>query len=404
MSEHSQQRPDPLRTDINAFAYDTMFERVPGIIRRVQAANADYPSSITHNLDRLHDALRNNDPISMLDSHPAPPPDYALWQAAHQSQRARIDPLMWQHSEWFFAETFLYRHLIQAVRWRETGRDPFAPIKQEELDSPRFRQLLNTALDADEDTEDRLARALSFVLWGNRVDLSHPAGNLADDMTSADDLLVDDRDALLDDLVEEQRSPAAQSGGAIHIVVDNAGTELAMDLMLADVLVAGSSTVVLHVKEHPTFVSDATVADVWHVIDAMAQVGDKPAALAQRLRRAWQQAQLVLATNHLWTSSRFLWEMPDMLRASLSPARLVILKGDMNYRRATGDAIWPENTPFSTAMQYFPAPVVALRTLKSDPIVGLPADRVRALDAQDAAWRTTGQYGLIQYAARAASV
>jgi hypothetical protein len=47
------QRSHPLDMT-NAFAFDTMTKRIPGIIRSVQAANADYPPSILRSLDRLH--------------------------------------------------------------------------------------------------------------------------------------------------------------------------------------------------------------------------------------------------------------------------------------------------------------------------------------------------------------
>jgi hypothetical protein len=82
-------------------------------------------------------------------------------------------------------------------------------------------------------------------------------------------------------------------------------------------------------------------------------------------------------------------------------ASLVILKGDMNYRRAVGDALWDRHTTFATVMHYFPAPVMALRSLKSDAIVGLPAELVRRLDEKTSAWRVGGHYGVIQFTAHA---
>ena len=49
------------------------------------------------------------------------------------------------------------------------------------------------------------------------------------------------------------------------------------------------------------------------------------------------------------------------------------MKGDLNYRRLVGDRLWPPTTPFADVTAYFPGPVAALRTLKSDVIVGLDA-------------------------------
>jgi hypothetical protein len=80
----------------------------------------------------------------------------------------------------------------------------------------------------------------------------------------------------------------------------------------------------------------------------------------------------------------------------LAQARLVIVKGDANYRRLVGDSRWPTTVPATEAIPYFPAPLVALRTLKSDPIVGLPPGLAEQLDAEDGEWRVNGKRGLIQ--------
>jgi hypothetical protein len=403
MRDSDFHRPDPIRVGKdNAFASDTLAVRVPGIIREVQTLNADYPDAILRRLDHLYAALTGDEPIQMLDLFPAPGPDYEDWHAAWREQRQKIDPLTWQNSEWFFAETFCYRHLIQAVRWAQTGRDPFAQKKREELESARFLKLLKAALEVDGTFAEKLPVLLSFCLWGNRVDLSHPAGEIAADAPKEDELLADDREALLHYVTSGADSGGRGAGeGIVHIVADNAGTELAMDLILADLLLAGGccAAVAFHVKPFPTYVSDATVPDVWNVIRMMETSGERPAALAARLRRAWNDGRLQFATHYFWTSSRFLWAMPSALGQLFQAASLVILKGDMNYRRAVGDALWDVQTAFSTAMRYFPAPVMALRSLKSDPIVGLPTELVRRLDQNSAGWRVGGHYGVIQFAA-----
>ncbi len=388
-------RPDPLRMD-NDFAFRTMSERVPGIIREVQAANADFSPGVQRALDRLHAMLTQDQPIPMLDARPVAPPDAADWADALRAQQARIAPLTWLHSEWFFAETFLYRHLIEAVRWHETGRDPFKFKKRTEFESEHFWALLDTALAVEGTLAERLGALFTLVLWGNRVDLSHPAGLLASETASDDELLVDDRDRLLDDLLP---NGDGMPGGTVHIIADNAGTELAIDLALADALLCAEGTaVVLHVKAHPTFVSDATIGDVWTMVRALADQGGKPAKLATRLRRAWDEERLRLAAPLFWNSSRFLWDMPPDVRRAFEGARLVVIKGDANYRRAIGDAIWPDGVTFAEAMGYFPAPVAALRSLKSDTLVGVPAAITGPLDASGDEWRPTGRYGVIQYA------
>ncbi|MDQ0772488.1 hypothetical protein QF026_000954 [Streptomyces aurantiacus] len=88
--------------------------------------------------------------------------------------------------------------------------------------------------------------------------------------------------------------------------------------------------------------------------------------------------------------------MPADLREDFASATLTVMKGDLNYRRLVGDRHWPATTPFSEATAYFPGPVAALRTLKSDVVTGLAPSTLEALDAGAAAWRTSGTHALVQ--------
>jgi len=64
---------------------------------------------------------------------------------------------------------------------------------------------------------------------------------------------------------------------------------------------------------------------------------------------------------------------------------------------AAVDALWPADAPFAEAVNYFPAPLLALRTCKSDSIVGLPAGLAESLDKVQNDWRFNGKHGLIQF-------
>ena len=182
---------------------------------------------------------------------------------------------------------------------------------------------------------------------------------------------------------------SAAGGGTepatVYIVVDNAGSELALDLALSDCLLRHTSErVVLCLKAHPTFVSDATVEDVWMMLREMARRGERAAGLAERLREFWQSGRLRFLPHPYWNSSRFLWDLPPALERHFGAAQLVIIKGDANYRRTVADALWPAQTPFAQVVGYLEAPALCLRTLKSDPIVGLPsAETAVALDRVD---------------------
>jgi len=92
--------------------------------------------------------------------------------------------------------------------------------------------------------------------------------------------------------------------------------------------------------------------------------------------------------------------LPADLQTELAAAGLVVVKGDANYRRLCGDAHWSAMTPFSAASVYFPAPLLALRTLKSEIILGLRAGEAERLSAQDPDWLVNGKRGVIQASLR----
>jgi uncharacterized protein with ATP-grasp and redox domains len=382
------QRPPTIRTDhTNIFAHNTMKVRVPRIIREVQELNPDYPTNIMRALDALRESLENDAPIPMID---LPAPDYDDWLPNYQAHEGHT----WLGTDWFFAEIFFYRHLIQAVRWWENERDPFAPKKAEEMASEALWTLVNQALSIEEELslEKRLIMLLHSALWGNRIDLSFPASIAHGHNVVDDDLLVDDSVSAVSQLL--------QARGTVHLIADNTGSELAMDLVLIDTLLANvAERVILHVKIHPTFVSDAIARDVHMLVEALASGnhGEPARRLGERLNDALSEGRLRLAPDAFWNSSYLLWEMPLRLTQVFQNAPLVIVKGDANYRRTVGDALWPTDTPFAAVTDYFPAPLLALRTLKSDTIVGLPTGMDAQLDGIDPLWRVNGRRGVIQF-------
>lgn len=88
--------------------------------------------------------------------------------------------------------------------------------------------------------------------------------------------------------------------------------------------------------------------------------------------------------------------MPADLAEEFGGLTLTIMKGDLNYRRLVGDRAWPPTTPFAEVTAYFPGPVAALRTLKSDVVTGVDAAALSSLEASGGDWRTGGTHGLIQ--------
>jgi len=380
-------RPAPLRSDqSNAFAHHSMSVRVPRILEQVSARNPDYPPSVHRALARLRDEIAANALVPALGF---PAPDAAEWEPALAAHPGAT----WLATDWFFAECYVYRCLMIAVRYWEDARDPFAPAKREELASEALWRGVDGALAGELPPLHQTRALLLRALWGNRVDLSYAVGVAFGAAGDSDDLLADDSAQAADRLLAP--------GGDVHLVADNTGSELSMDLVLADALIAhAAARVSLHVKMHPTFVSDAIVADVWSLLGAFADRGGGARQAAARLRQAWIAGRFRVLPDPYWNGPRFLWDRPARLARELDGASAVVLKGDANYRRAVGDALWPAGMSFAEATDYFPAPLIALRTMKSDSLVGLSAQRIAQLDAADRDWRINGRRGVIQTGGR----
>lgn len=380
-------RPAPLRTDgSNAFARHSMAVRVPGLIQETVARNPDYPRAVKEAFERLYDEVVGDAPLRLF----APPaPDFDLWTARFAPHRGAT----WLDAEWFFCEMLVYRRMMEAGQYWATLRDPFEPFKREELASASLWETLAAALDTRGAPDERLAAHLTYTLWGNRIDLSLK-------QTAALGTSARREHLLADDIPRVVRHLLGGPPGDVHLMMDNAGTEQALDFALVDLLLAEkiARTVTLHVKMHPVLVSDVIVADVHTLLGCMTRRGGEAARLAARLKEHLDAGRLVVVPDFFWNTSGRLWELPPRLYEPMKSARLVLSKGDVNYRRATNDALWPPGVGLADAVRGFPAPLLALRMLKSDTLVGLDADLHARLDATaEADWRTSGAYGVAQF-------
>ncbi|HEY7595550.1 MAG TPA: damage-control phosphatase ARMT1 family protein [Actinophytocola sp.] len=378
--------PPILSNTPGSFPWSVLHDRHPALIQKVRGG-LPYPPDRHRALDDLADEI-----TGVIRPLPADAHDHDVWAdrgRGYLGERWYDVPFLW-------AESFFYRKLLEAVGYFAPGAwhgvDPFEPFKSAELRSPELAADLAALDDLDAlPPAGQDAALLTASLWGNRADLGFQISARRGQGGPATALVADQSERLWGFLADT-------APGTVCIVADNAARELVPDLVLAGHLLetGRASAVTVHVKPYPYYVSDATAADL---LAALRRLVASPGHATRIGRRLWQATVDGVLTVRAHGFSCAPWSydrMPADLAAEFAAASLTIMKGDLNYRRLVGDRSWPATTSFDEVTRYFPGPVAALRTLKSDVVVGVEAGTLARLDATGEPWRTDGTHALVQ--------
>ncbi|KAK1934529.1 Protein-glutamate O-methyltransferase C1393.13 [Phytophthora citrophthora] len=304
----------------------------------------------------------------------------------------------WHNAPWFLAGMYMF-HLILLVS---------------ELAQETPWRLLQTAVELSKQKESgsdnrrvQLQQFIKLSLWGNKADGCYKE---VKDTVSGDDaslvfddelLLFNDSDKVVAYLEKKARELSGSENVGVEFINDNSGTELLLDLALAYHLLTHGwcGKVTVNVKMEPMYVSDAISADVYEHISEMQRDTrtTEVQALDKRLAGYVQEKKLVVRPDIFWNCYTFYWQMPmEMQKRLANETSLVIIKGDLNYRRLLGDRLWPPSTSIEEVVPYFPTAFVSFRTMKSTLVAGIPAAIVENLDNEDPKWRFNGKRAIIQ--------
>ncbi|KAH3496993.1 hypothetical protein KXW24_002130 [Aspergillus fumigatus] len=381
-------------------------------------------------LKDIKTGIEQNKPLTPL------PDDGKLDIQEWNKQLAAIGECSWTNCPWLFGECYMYRSIQRMLNsskhWQ--NYDVFKRQKDstfvksraavEELASRYMQIVADTRLAQDESKE--AAQKLLFIemteiaLWGNATDLSLLANLTLEDLQN-----LQGREAIqksqrnivdndTDDVWAYLQRTAGQTRRQIDIILDNAGFEFFTDVLYAAYLLeAGIATSIrLHTKEFPWFVSDVIPSDVASLFEHLESSECFPVRkhldqLVPRLRKLFQSAAITTTSDPFWTTPFSFHEMPTKAPAlfkELQNSYLVIFKGDLNYRKLTRDGLWPHTTTFETALgplgKESGVKILALRTNKSDVCVGIPTQsKVDALneEAPDGAWIRNGKYAIVSF-------
>jgi len=309
----------------------------------------------------------------------------------------------WSTTPWYVWETYLYRRLVESAKFWESKLDHFASEKKKGLEGVvtqiRARAKIATKL-AGKWSAENLRLLLLSDLWGNQADLSLFTGDTMKGKGEAleADKLICDHVAKVFEILERQ--PISGKGRKVVFFNDNAGLEIVSDLMLVDYFLHSKqvSVVELKLKPYPFFVSDATPEDIVATIAYLKTLDDAYCTkLGSDLEKFIESKRLILTKEAFFTSGDPMWRMPKHLREDLnSTADLVIVKGDLMYRKLLGDHALPPDLPFNDFVSYSPCPLVSLRTCKAPLVIGLQKGLAEELSKRDPNWCVNGLYGVVQ--------
>lgn len=192
------------------------------------------------------------------------------------------------------------------------------------------------------------------------------------------------------------------SRGDVSIILGNTGKELVADLALAYTLITLNlcETVTFHTQKYTVNEFGATSVDVYghieHLADPVHSSVWAVRHFGEALRTHVYAGRLKIVDDKFWCLPTPMWNMPGHIESYLVKSRLVIVKGDNNYRRLLGDRDWSFETDISMALNYWPVSLCALRVIESDIGCGFD-ERTAAQAGFNKAFMSSGKWGLIQF-------
>lgn len=115
------------------------------------------------------------------------------------------------------------------------------------------------------------------------------------------------------------------------------------------------------------------------------------------LKNAQEEGRLTFVPSLFLCTALAGWEMPLSMAHFVHQQDLMIAKGDANYRRLVGDLHWAYATDKKDVFDYYPCPMLLLRTLKSNVNVGISLEKQEQAKAFDSKWDCSGKVGMIQF-------
>lgn len=385
-TEESFKRPQPLcgsDYDFNHFTYTSIVKRLPAIIDQI-IKNNKYDQEIKDKLIELKIEISNGSKINeQLTSREE-------WKEYKKLYNLKVHT--WLSLPWFYIENFFYHEILEITKFSQTQIDPFESSKVNSLDSflNNSNHYINLSKVLKLESNEMLKDMIYFSLWGNLEDLSFSSGNHVSKslIDNHDKLLIDDTDQIL----------KQNNYQRLVLFLDNCGSELVMDMFLAYSFIQskGTKEVLFYCKKYPVFVSDVMIKDFKNTIQTLIDHKDYH-SFGLIFKEYLEKGIWKIIDHSFLTSPLPFWSYPVDIEIELKKSDLMIMKGDANYRRCIGDLHWDFTNQIENVINYFPIPILLLRTLKSGVMIGLKSEKMINFTNSDPNWCVNGTKGVVQF-------
>jgi len=267
-------------------------------------------------------------------------------------------------------------------------------------------RFIKNDFSAEYTINDLVEDSIIQTLNSNSYDLSQLPGMERQKMKSLKQDTIGARD-LINYLLTSERGTER----TVNYLVDNAGVEFFSDLVLGYLLLKNSEyrikEIIYHVNILPIFVSDVIENDLEYTFkiikDYMNQVQDDINE-KENFFAALRAIEDMFKEEKARINADFIWNMPTPYEL-ISRKReifenssdLIIVKGDLNYRRLCGDKSYYYKKKIDNLTKYIKCPTLVVRSFKSNLVLDYSTKRYKQNTNEDKNWRTNGKYGVIKF-------
>lgn len=315
-------------------------------------------------------------------------------------------------------EFYFYYYLLylyhQTKNISDRIEDPYRNYKarnlKKDIEKKNFTSLLDAYRDSlDSNDIEELEKLVMGCLNMNSIDLSQLEVNVGNIESSS--ILINDSENFCSFVSDKLQGQAKEQ--KVHIITDNCGLELISDILLGSYLIRKTNVtdVIFHIKKLPIFVSDTIMSDVDEAINVLNDrlssddtkyysPVDGDDTLDERIYTCSgiDDRKLIFKANNIWHKDTLFKDVTEFETWNNDEScALIIVKGDLNYRRLVGDYHWHNSAKTEDKVSYIRKPLLIIRSLKSNVILNIQPDTVKKLDNSAPNWRISGQYGIIQF-------